>query len=57
MQNLSAWDSAYSLLGHYMRQNLLNDFYRRQNDIIDSLIEVRGFVTPASPLQPWLVCY
>ena len=34
------WKTACSLVSAYFQQNLLEDFYRRQNDIIDSLMEV-----------------
>ena len=34
------WKTACSLVTAYFQQNLLEDFYRRQNDIIDSLMEV-----------------
>jgi hypothetical protein len=35
------WKTACSLVSSYFQRSLLEDFYRRQNDIIDSLMEVR----------------
>ena len=34
------WKTACSLVSTYFQRSLLEDFYRRQNDIIDSLMEV-----------------
>ncbi|CAL5223676.1 g6226 [Coccomyxa viridis] len=34
------WRTACSLVSTYFQRSLLEDFYRRQNDIIDSLMEV-----------------
>ena len=44
------WKTACSLVSSYFQRSLLEEFYRRQNDIIDSLMEVRTcpvhFVSP-----------
>ena len=40
VQSQGPWDTASGLLTHWFQQNMLDDFYRRQNDIIDSLMEV-----------------
>lgn len=42
VQSQPPWEVASGLLSKYFQQNLLDDFYRRQNDIIDSLMEVQG---------------
>ena len=34
------WKIACSMVSTYFQRSLLEDFYRRQNDIIDSLMEV-----------------
>lgn len=36
------WKTACSLVSSSFQRSLLEDFYRRQNDIIDSLMEVRA---------------
>ena len=43
------WKTACSLVSTYFQRSLLEDFYRRQNDIIDSLMEV--FAYPAVRCQ------
>ena len=35
-------EAARALVSSYFQRSLLDDFYRRQNDIIDSLMEVRS---------------
>ena len=46
------WKTACSLVSAYFQQNLLEDFYRRQNDIIDSLMEVSlPSSTQTSPIE------
>ena len=43
------WKTACSLVSIHFQRSLLEDFYRRQNDIIDSLMEV--FAYPAVRCQ------
>ncbi len=40
VESQGPWEMASGLLTRMFQQNLLDDFYRRQNDIIDSLMEV-----------------
>ncbi len=35
-------EAGRALVSSYFQRSLLDDFYRRQNDIIDSLMEARG---------------
>ena len=44
------WKTACSLVSSYFQRSLLEDFYRRQNDIIDSLMEVR--TSPVHVVNP-----
>ena len=47
VQEQSTWGAACCAVSSHLRRSLLDDFYRRQNDIIDSLIEARSrFCTP-----------
>jgi hypothetical protein len=40
VESQGPWEMASGLLTRMFQQNMLDDFYRRQNDIIDSLMEV-----------------
>ncbi len=51
------WKTACSLVSTYFQRSLLEDFYRRQNDIIDSLMEVHTLSIVAIPTIPTrLIC-
>ena len=47
------WKMACSLVSTYFQRSVLEDFYRRQNDIIDSLMEVITRCAVHSALVEW----
>jgi hypothetical protein len=49
VQQQSTWGAACCAVSLYLQRSLLDDFYRRQNDIIDSLIEVSQLCPSIGP--------